>query len=423
MITNLRKAGKLDEAYKMANQNLQANPTDIWNIRNMAWVLYDFAKREATITTKERFIRCVEKIISLDVSADEDIYYQSVGFLIRAMAATLIRANDDDCQYFDTLSNCIKRLKIKPQTPAFSSIIQTFLRTKMWWTGFADFCRWWGFNSFQNADYLPSQTDDGKKIMPLAERVYMAYAKCLLDGGTTNDITTFLPQLQQTAKVHQNYIYLPFYEAKLMLKIGRKEEFFVLMKKFAHRKSGEFWVWDLLGDYFDDDNTRLKFYAKALCCPSKPEMSVKLREKTALLLCKLGFRAEALAELHFIIKIRERNKWNITHLITQKVNEMEAQGIVATQNNKAFYANMSAEAEKYIFGETKQQSRFEGKINITNGGFGFVRYNKMYIFVPAKLLSNNNIQNGTFVSGQCIVSFDKKKNRDGFVAIKINSNS
>lgn len=46
-ITNLRKAGRLNEAYKLAEQNLTANPTDIWNVRNMAWVLYDYAKQKA----------------------------------------------------------------------------------------------------------------------------------------------------------------------------------------------------------------------------------------------------------------------------------------------------------------------------------------------------------------------------------------
>lgn len=68
-ITNHRKAGRLDEAYKLAEQNLTANPTDIWNVRNMAWVLYEYAKQKANVGTKEQFLRCINKIIELDAPA------------------------------------------------------------------------------------------------------------------------------------------------------------------------------------------------------------------------------------------------------------------------------------------------------------------------------------------------------------------
>ena len=418
-ITNLRKAGRLNDAYQIANKNLQSDPTDIWNIRNMAWVLYDFAKQKATAQSKSQFLHCIEKIIELNVPADEEMFHQSVGFLIRAMAATLIRANDEDNNFFNSLFDNIKHLKIKPQSSAYSSIMQTFLRTKNWWTGFADFCRWWRFDSFADEDYQPVQTGDGQKIMPLAERVYMAYAKCLLDNGTTSEIDTFLPLIEQTYKAHSNYIYLPFYEAKLMLKIGRKEEFFNLMKSFAQHKRNEFWVWDLLGDYFDDGSTRLTFYAKALSCPSKPEMSIKLREKTAFLLCQLGYLAEALSELYFIIKIRERNKWNITPMLTQKIVELENQRITTVQSNKSFFANLAVDAEKLIFGAPKPQANFEGKIIVTNSGFGFVKFDKKDIFIPAKLISNNKIQNGDIVCGRYNSTIDKKKNKEGFAAVSI----
>ena len=40
-IKDLRKAGKLDEALKMANQDLETDSDNIWNIRAAAWVYYD----------------------------------------------------------------------------------------------------------------------------------------------------------------------------------------------------------------------------------------------------------------------------------------------------------------------------------------------------------------------------------------------
>ena len=44
-ITTLRKSGKLNEAYQTAQKLFDENPADIWNRRNLAWVVYDFAKQ------------------------------------------------------------------------------------------------------------------------------------------------------------------------------------------------------------------------------------------------------------------------------------------------------------------------------------------------------------------------------------------
>ena len=43
-IKELRKAGKLNEAYEMAKSELSSAPDDIWAKRNISWVLIDSIK-------------------------------------------------------------------------------------------------------------------------------------------------------------------------------------------------------------------------------------------------------------------------------------------------------------------------------------------------------------------------------------------
>ena len=50
-VTNLRKAGNLNEAFRVAQAALDARPDDVWCKKDMAWVLYDFAKQKATVAT------------------------------------------------------------------------------------------------------------------------------------------------------------------------------------------------------------------------------------------------------------------------------------------------------------------------------------------------------------------------------------
>lgn len=45
-VTNLRKAGNLNEAFRVAQAALDARPDDVWCKKDMAWVLYDFAKQK-----------------------------------------------------------------------------------------------------------------------------------------------------------------------------------------------------------------------------------------------------------------------------------------------------------------------------------------------------------------------------------------
>ena len=452
-VTNLRKAGNLNEAFRVAQTALDANPDDVWCKKDMAWVLYDFAKQKATVDTKEQFVRCLDKLLEVDLPEDDDVFYNSVGFLVRGMAATMIRAEKLDSAFFDVLFSRIKSLKIMKKSPVYSSLMTVMLRTKDWWKGFKNFCEWWGFDNFMDEDIEEGERkEDGgkikeesgkikeegapKKIMPMAERAVMAYCRCLLDGGSKDEVEKFLPWLDEFSRQHKNYIYLPFYGAKLLWAAGRKDEYFAKMKIFARKKSGEFWVWDLLGDYFDDKAMRLKFYAKGLSCRSKAEMSVKLREKTAFVLMELGYEAQALSEMMFVAKIRERNKWGVGKVLGGAIESLNRKGVKPSGNNKDFFEKMSADAEQIALGgnakkpvnknnnnnvKREESFDFEGKIKISDGGFGFVRYEGKTIFVSGNIIKDKEIADGSVVKGRYVKSFDKKKNKDGYKAISIDS--
>ncbi|MDD6003929.1 MAG: hypothetical protein PUC50_17260 [Bacteroidales bacterium] len=62
---------------------------------------------------------------------------------------------------------------------------------------------------------------------------------------------------------------------------------------------------------------------------------------------------------------------------------------------------------------------FRGKIQINEGGFAFVQFNGVGIFIAPKLLKDKDINNGDIVDGEFISSFDKKKKQDGYTAVEI----
>lgn len=416
-ITTLRKSGKLNEAYQTAQKLFDENPADIWNRRNLAWVVYDFAKQKAALETSEQFFKCIDKLLELQMPEDEEVFHNSVAFLLRSMASAAVRAEKQDQKFFDNLFSRIKLLKIHKPSPANSALMQTFLRVKSWWKNYGAFCQYQGFDGFQDEDFLPQQTESGEKIMPLAERVIMSYCKFLLDNGSENDTAAFLPVLEDFSLKHKNYIYLPFYEAKLMWKIGKKDDYLKFLKIFARKKSGEFWVWDLFSDYYDDKILKLKLLSKALSLKSKPEMSIKVREKAAQLLYGLGYKKEALSELLFIEKIRQRNKWAVSQALSSTISQLQSEGIKPEKNNIDFFASFSKDADKIVF--TPSTLEFEGKIIITPKGFGFVKFDGKTVFVPEGVLQNKTLKNNSVVKGSYKKSFNKKKNEDGYTAVEI----
>ena len=277
--------------------------------------------------------------------------------------------------------------------------------------------------------------DDGSPVAPLAERACMAYSRFILDNNKVELIRSLLEKLKNISAKYPQYIYLPYYMAKMMLKIGEKDDCFKYISSFARKKRSDFWVWDLFAETYSDDETRLKFYAKALSCKTKREMSVKVRIKMAFLLMKMGYPQEAFGEFMLVRKIYEDNGWQVRPEITNAIASLSAKGIVPKNNNVKFFGALAKDVDSIVFGsnkfvwekhgnyrtrhKNKETFPFEGHISITDKGFGFVSVDDKDVFVPANLLDGKNIKTKDIVAGLYVSSIDLKKNKQGWRAVEI----
>ena len=74
----LRKAGSLDEAYSMALEVIEGDPNDEWNIKALAWCLYDLIKRAVSQNDYTIARTFVERLEVLEISELDDILVSSV---------------------------------------------------------------------------------------------------------------------------------------------------------------------------------------------------------------------------------------------------------------------------------------------------------------------------------------------------------
>ncbi|MBK8874708.1 MAG: hypothetical protein IPN13_12620 [Bacteroidetes bacterium] len=63
-IKELRQAGKLEEAYAMAKEELETDLSNIWGKRNLSWVLY--AQLNELASNLDAFIAKINEVKELD---------------------------------------------------------------------------------------------------------------------------------------------------------------------------------------------------------------------------------------------------------------------------------------------------------------------------------------------------------------------
>jgi len=141
-INNLRKQGKLEEAYRLAREALQNAPDDLWLNRAMGWVIYDLIKRELqTVSDDDEDGADAESTLSNVNFGRIQRYFAEYQRLQLPISDTMIRSQ-------------MLRLATKAQ--------------KVGWRGFLEFVEWWGLEHLTEDDWQPNRMEDGRELPSLA---------------------------------------------------------------------------------------------------------------------------------------------------------------------------------------------------------------------------------------------------------------
>lgn len=179
-IKELRKAGKLDEALKMAIQDIQAEPENIWNKRAIAWVYYDFLKKNAQPESFDSFKENLIKLKELQLPEDEKMVFDNCAWQIGSLVFGLQKAASIDYGKINSIFEIIKDFHFSKPSEAYSFIYKAFHKGYQNWSKYIEFADWWDFDNFRPEDYLIEEFE-GRKIMAIVEQAYIAYSKKLID--------------------------------------------------------------------------------------------------------------------------------------------------------------------------------------------------------------------------------------------------
>jgi len=382
--TKLRKLGKLDEALKIINSAIETDPENIWNKRAAAWVYYDFLKKHQNIDSIDQFNEYLAKIIELHLPQDEKMVFDNLAWQIGKMIFILSNEPEIKKQEIKGIFNAIKSFHFTKPGEGYSFLFKAFHKVSKDSQDYLELVNWFGLASFMPADFLQEEMKDGKKMMAFVEQVYIAYAKCLLEFNDTQaeeGILTFIDALEHIIEKHPEYQYPPYFKAKLLLKIGDKQNILSAILPFAKQKQSEFWVWEVLSEAFpENDERRLSCICKAMTCNTPDKFLLNIREKLATILINKNFLAEAKTEIEKIVQTRKDNGWPIPPKVKNWMVQPWFTVTTSNKNNLRFYSQFISKANEILFFDVPEQ----------NIAVEFVNYDKKVLnFVAPEKISGH----------------------------------
>lgn len=323
-VTELRKSGRLEEAYRLAKSLHAERPNDIWVTRDFAWVLYDCMKRYRDETSP---------------------YYRNTDvYVISLRQVRGLRLGDDETVFFDQASKNLKNdvWDLKERGSVALSDLRLLLSEVVQWDSRSPlFLRktisyllkglesdpnsvvalmsWWGLDKFREEDFERREVND-RKIWSFAEEATHRYLKALSakdQYGNLRYDERYLSGVIATAKQLvadprcENWEWPNKSLGDLLMAMGRDDEAAAFLATVVLEKPREPWAWHAFGKALEraDHDACVSCLFKGLSLSRDTKMSLSLHEESMQLFDsqKLGQLAKAEAEL--IDSCRRENGW------------------------------------------------------------------------------------------------------------------
>ena len=116
-ISTLRKEGKIDDAYHLAEEALKDTPDDLWTKRAMGWVLYEYLDQSATNRDFNKYLHWLQEMVALHLGNEESMLMDSVMWSLRKLLADA----DAKSAEYDQLLSSLQQLPHPQKGKATSS--------------------------------------------------------------------------------------------------------------------------------------------------------------------------------------------------------------------------------------------------------------------------------------------------------------
>ena len=339
-ITTLCKAGNLAEAYGLAKADMEVAPENVWTQRGMGWALYYLLKDDCEKKKNQDFYEHFKELTELDLlTVEQDsMIFESV---LWKLAEHLKNIPDEHTGEADRLFSLFYKYQFFP-SKGYSYLLKSVSGFESW-LRLVEFFEWWNIDNLMTEDYQQFQLENGRKIMSLAEQVYIAYSKALLRLNNKDKIRDFLPKMERLMDDYPEMMYPGYFCGKLMLAMGaEREDALENVLPFARKKSTEFWVWQLLGEmYKDEPEMQLACLLRAVHCRTQEAFLGKVRMKLVSLYISKGDYPRAKHHLDQVTRCYVQQGWRLPYEVQSWMRESWVHTTVSDSNDGVDFQRMT----------------------------------------------------------------------------------
>lgn len=453
-VFDLRREGKLDEAYAMAKRLMENPNYSVWDKRAFAWCLHKMIQVEAKekVINFERIKACLNEVFSLGLHND-------INFM-RYLWGPILTIKE-----------------VEQHIPLYQYALQL------------------DFAKFEREDYevKPYKGSDGM-MHDWPSLVIRVLRKSLNSLDKTTDKESIIALLnlaiEHMAYLNESTYYLKWSIAKAYVMLHELDKAQQIILDLLQAKPNEFWLWNGLVNTIENDHLlALSCYCKSLLCQNRLQFNGAAKFGVIKELVALEQYDMASAELHELVTFKIDNHQKINDQLNaylhadwynpdaerlpkdfyREHSEMAVEllcqslpktiGIVnyvSKSQNRAFivadgdisltYQYDSKEplyemdVVSVIYTRYEDQDgtvrynvaacnkideepptslvmKFKEPIKVIDTGLAFTKESN--VFIENRLVQTHNLMNGHIVSGVAVRSFNKKKNCWGWQATKI----
>lgn len=363
-VSNLRKAGRLKEAWLLAAKNLAARPNDIWAARDFAWVAYDCMKRYSDERSPyyrdmDAYAISLARVRTLPLEDDEAMFFENVSKNVRFVVWELAKAGDKAIPDTEKLLN--ELVLWNPRSPLIiEGTVRGLLRSlKGKPEATVKLMSWVGLDGFTTDDFEKREAGD-RKIWSYAEEATHRYLKALAakdQFGRIRYEEGFVLGVIEKVKALLSDPRCEDWEwptkslGELLRDMGRNEEASRFLAPVILKKPNEDWAWHAFASSLKgiDDSPYAKCLFKGLALSRDKKMSLPLHEEAMKLFADEGSASLAKAEAALIDRCRQENGWPALEAATRMLFDLKDASAADEKTLKSEYVRRSHNAGSCLF--------------------------------------------------------------------------
>ena len=287
VINQLRKAGRLDEAWNVGCPAVQENPQDSYLKGAFFWVCYAYMKQvQGKISERGK---ANGNFLPNQAEADR------INFLLDWINWLAIPPGG--YEHRSLLLTCQKNLEAFPKL-----VILLFS------------CRQ---SLYETGDKAPYQSDRGESpslMLTFARKV----ANCWLNNNEARQIglaelRQFFSQVRRETGDRQHKLWLDYDEAKCLVAAGDLPEARAFIIPVLRNRQSESWAWGALAATYTHENpeTAISLYAHGLNHSHDEAFALRLLKEIAPLLASRGHTPQASMCIQRAVACYQNNGWNV----------------------------------------------------------------------------------------------------------------